>query len=89
MISEADGWAGERCWSWRRCPQDTAVWSSAAPGKSGSWRPDLGSLGGFSVATDINEHGQIFGYSDTYLYSLDTRAFLWEAGVLTELAAPR
>ncbi len=46
---------------------------------------DLGTFGGFSSwADDINDRGQIVGY-----YNSDTiRAFLWEAGRMTEIVGP-
>jgi probable HAF family extracellular repeat protein len=37
---------------------------------------DLGSLGGTSTATSINDSGQVVGYSDTSVPG-DTHAFLW------------
>ena len=51
-----------------------------------SWHlTDLGTRGGRSIAQDINNHGQIVGYSESSLYAGDWRAFLWEDGVTTEL----
>jgi probable HAF family extracellular repeat protein len=46
---------------------------------------DLGTLGGeSSVATDMNEKGQIVGWSHL-AGSAVTRAFIWEEGVMTDL----
>jgi probable HAF family extracellular repeat protein len=45
---------------------------------------DLGNLGGtISQAMDINERGQVVGYSNVSAY--DWHAFLWEKGVMTDL----
>ncbi|OGO41486.1 MAG: hypothetical protein A2W36_06810, partial [Chloroflexi bacterium RBG_16_58_14] len=45
---------------------------------------DLGTLGGtWTRAGDINDFGQIVGRSETAIG--DTRAFLWENGVMTDL----
>ena len=46
---------------------------------------DLGTLGGtLSVATDMNDKGQIVGWSQLE-GSSDNRAFIWENGVMTDL----
>jgi probable HAF family extracellular repeat protein len=46
----------------------------------------LGTLGGtFSVATSVNKHGQVVGYSEIAVGSIVTHAFLWERGVMTDL----
>ena len=45
---------------------------------------DLGNLGRPSAgATDINELGQVIGWSQTL--SWETHAFLWENGIVTDL----
>src|ERR1051326_241247 len=45
---------------------------------------DLGTLGGsFSSAFDLNDHDHVVGFSQTT--SGATHAFLWEAGVMTDL----
>lgn len=54
------------------------LWSS---GKA----TDLGTLGGTSNATAINRHGQIVGYSDNTGGVGNTRAVMWDGGVLIDL----
>jgi probable HAF family extracellular repeat protein len=45
---------------------------------------DLGSLGGgYTYAADLNEAGQVVGYSDTG--TGDSRAFLWNSGTMIDL----
>lgn len=47
---------------------------------------DLGTLGGeSSVATDMNDKGQIVGWSHLGGGSAANRAFIWEDGVMTDL----
>lgn len=46
---------------------------------------DLGTLGGiFSQASDVNEYGEVVGYSKT-ASSHDVHAFLWQDGTMTDL----
>ncbi len=45
---------------------------------------DLGTLGGYSYATDLNERGQVLGNSYTVGNS-QHHAFLYDAGVMTDL----
>jgi probable HAF family extracellular repeat protein len=47
-------------------------------------RTDLGTLGGWSIATDVNHAGDVVGYSVTTDGSM--LGFLWRNGVLTPLA---
>jgi probable HAF family extracellular repeat protein len=47
---------------------------------------DLGTLGGPSTATDVNDAGVVVGFS-TNASSL-TRPFIWRAGTITEIATP-
>ncbi|WP_155368630.1 hypothetical protein [Catellatospora vulcania] len=54
------------------------------------WRPglgmiNLGSLGGESVATDVNDSGVVVGY---YVLSGELRGFRWVNGVLSDLNTP-
>lgn len=49
---------------------------------------DLGTLGGgTSHATDINNNGQIIGYSHNEALDNHERAFMWERGVMKELGS--
>jgi len=53
---------------------------------------DIGTLGGFSpafssFATDINDSGQVVGYSETALYGMPLHGFIWEDGTMTDLGA--
>jgi probable HAF family extracellular repeat protein len=74
------------------------VGSADVPGDGGVpawhaflWRDrqthDLGTLGGDrSVAYDINNCGQVVGWTEVQgEYSLETRGFLWQDGVMTDL----
>ena len=48
---------------------------------------DLGTLGGtFGFAQGLNNRGQVVGFSDLS-GDLANHAFLWDRGVLTDLAA--
>jgi probable HAF family extracellular repeat protein len=48
---------------------------------------DLGTLGGaYSYAADINDHGQVVGY--TNIVTGEGRPFLWEKGRVTDLGRP-
>ncbi len=47
---------------------------------------DLGTLGGRgSLATTINDRGQVVGNSSTASDEINTHAFIWENGVMTNL----
>jgi probable HAF family extracellular repeat protein len=64
--------------------------SSATPAQAFLWDDGtftmLGTLGGtFSVATAVNKHGQVVGYSEIAVGSAVTHAFVWERGVMTDL----
>jgi len=49
---------------------------------------DLGTLGGtFSIATGVNDLGQVVGYSATADGA--THAFLWQSGTMTDLGTLR
>ena len=64
--------------------------ADAIPNRALVWRNgvviDLGTLGGeSSVATDMNDKGQIVGWSHLGGGSAANRAFIWEDGVMTDL----
>ena len=50
---------------------------------------DLGTLGGFSVPMDINDHGQVVGYSETGMIGTGWRAFIWSEGLMRDLGQIR
>jgi probable HAF family extracellular repeat protein len=60
---------------------DTSDWPHAFLWDAENGMRDLGSLGKGATATDINNLGQVVGYSGTGTHG--QRAFLWEAGVMT------
>jgi probable HAF family extracellular repeat protein len=64
-------------------------------GPDGSWRGfvwtggrivDLGDLGGDVTPVDVNEAGQVVGHANTGEYGTP-HAFVWQDGVMTDLAA--
>jgi probable HAF family extracellular repeat protein len=68
-------------------PQGHGVGAQEAPVTAPAYDiKDLGTLSGgnYSVAWDVNNRGQVVGWSDTAA-SGEARAFLWEDGEVTDL----
>lgn len=76
--SPSDGWFVDR-WSYQ-----ISVVDSTAPSYTLTVLPDLPGGDDLSHAWDINDVGQVVGYSDT---DLGSRAFLWSNGQMTNLGA--
>src|SRR5262245_39285750 len=49
---------------------------------------DLGTLGGYVYAADVNNAGQVVGRSQIAPTGPEEHAFLWQAGIMTDLGAP-
>ncbi len=67
------------------------AWNPARDHRAFRWTPgqgmiELGDLGaGTSIATDISDNGLIVGSAQVVGQAGDTHAFLWQAGVMTDL----